>query len=67
MKEHIYIDSKEASIVLVSERLTDGSTVWNIHLREREICCLDEKRARQAMALIADALKVASCGEVRHQ
>jgi hypothetical protein len=66
MKEHIYIDSKTPAISLIPETLTDASTVWNIHLREHQIHCLDENRARQAMTLIAAAIKMASCGEVLH-
>ncbi len=66
MNEHIYTDKDQPALSLVNEQLSDGSPVWKIILREKQVDCLDERRARAAMLLIAAALKSATCGEVLH-
>lgn len=58
--EHIWIGTKidvPATISLVSERLTDGSTVWNIEIRDFTIACRTETQGRDAMAGIAAMLR----------
>ncbi len=66
MNEHIHTDNEEPAVSLVSETLSDKSTVWNIILRSKEIGCMNEARARKAMVAIAEALTEAACGEIRH-
>jgi hypothetical protein len=42
------------------ETLSDGSVVWNIHIRGGEIACVNEKAADKAADLLAEALTVAA-------
>lgn len=56
----IYIDKGEPLVSVHPETLTDGSIVWDMHIRGGEtIHCLTEARADAALNLIAQALELA--------
>ena len=60
MKTRIYIDKGAPLAAVDPETLSDGSVVWNIHIRGGEtITCVNEKAADRAAYLIAEALTVA--------
>lgn len=64
MNTSIYIDKSSPLFACREEKLSDGSKVWNIHVRGDHfygaIKCVDEKRADSAMAMLAAALKIAT-------
>jgi hypothetical protein len=65
MKATLYIDKGRPLASVVPERLSDGSTAWNLHIRGERgpyevIPCQTEKAADHAFRLIAEALKVAT-------
>lgn len=57
MNSHIYIDKGIPLVSLEPETLSDGSKAWNLHFGNRQFDCLDEKRGREAMMMIAAALR----------
>ena len=60
MIQKIYIDKGEPLVAEHPEVLTDGSTVWNLHIRGGDtIPCLSERTADRAFAMIAEALTIA--------
>lgn len=64
--ENIYTSLKKPVVHLSSETLSDGSKAWNIHFQEGQLDCVDEIKARHAMALIAVALRQCAVGNVLH-
>jgi len=65
MQAKLYIDKGRPLIALEPQKLTDGSVVWNLHLRggqeDHEIIhCVSEKRGDEAFALMAKAVEVAA-------
>lgn len=60
MNTHIYIDKGVPIASKVSETLSDKSVAWNISFNARELNCIDEKRAFAALALIKQAICVAT-------
>lgn len=61
MKTRIYIDKGTPFAAVDPETLSDGSVVWNLHIRGGEsIACVNEKAADKAADLIAEALTVAA-------
>lgn len=60
MIQKIYIDKGEPLVAEHPGSLTDGSTVWNLHIRGGEtIPCLSERTADRAFTLIVEALTIA--------
>lgn len=61
MKARIYIDKGTPLFASEPETLSDGSVVWNIHIRGGDVIgCLSEKAADQAINLIGQALTIAA-------
>ena len=61
MKTRLYIDKGEPLFALDSERLTDGSYAWNLHIRGGEVIpCVNERVADGAFELLAQAVLVAT-------
>ena len=64
MKTHLYIDKGRPLISVLEHKLSDGSSVWNLHFRggqdDHEIIpCISEKAADEAFRLMVAAVKVA--------
>lgn len=48
--------AEEYGIVVDSERLTDGSVVWNLLIGEECVPCVSEKHARESAEEIGEAI-----------
>lgn len=62
MNSKLYIDKGAPLVSVHPETLSDGSQAWNLYVRGEEdpIPCLSEDRAERCLAMIADALTVAT-------
>lgn len=64
MNIHIYVDKEEPAVSAIQETLSDGSHVWNLIIRAKELGCRNEADAKQAAISIAATLQRFTLAEV---
>lgn len=61
MTTNLYIDKQGPLVSLRPEKLSDGSAVWNLHLRGGDVIgCVSERRGEEGLLLIAKGLELAA-------